>query len=493
MRYRQRFFILIIILMLISLIPDRVGSSAQIEIDSVDPRVLDLLERMTPEEMIGQLFLVTFQGQDFGENTQIYDLINTHHIGGVVLLLENDNFSESSNSLSSCWSLINQLQLTRYSNSQNIEGETDPSSSKPIYVPLFVGISQEGDGYPNDQLLNGLTPLPSLLSIGATWNPDLAREVGSTAGNELSELGFNLFFGPSLDVLENPLLQGASQLENRSFGGDPFWVGEMGRAYIQGLHEGSDSRILVVGTHFPGLGSTDHVPDEEVATVRKSLEQLKQIELAPFFTVTSSAITDTQKVDALLTSHIRYQGLQGNIRSSTRPIGFDQEALKLLMELKEFTSWREQGGVMISDNLGSRAVRRFYDPTEQEFNARRLALDAFLAGNDLLYLDNFIETEDPDSYTTIIRTLEFFTQKYLEDPLFAVRVNLSVIRILSQKYGIYDEFNTNEVLTPGNLYQIGESSQVTYDVAQQSVTLISPAITELDSVLPEIPGRNDFV
>jgi len=494
MKFNPRLSLNLLFLVFVFLFPLKTVNGAQIQNSDIDTKVVNFLEQMSPEEIIGQLFLITFQGQDVEANTTIHDLINNHHIGGVVLLRENNNFTNSSNSLSDCWALINQLQVTRYSNSQNFLSDDDlDAPTPPVYIPLFVGISQEGDGFPNDQILNGLTPIPSLLSIGATWNPDLAEQVGAIAGKELSDLGFNLFLGPSLDVLENPLIMGASQLQNRSFGGDPFWVGEMGRGYIKGLHEGSENGMVVVGTHFPGLGSTDHIPEDEVATVRKSLEQLKQIELAPFFTVTGDAITSTERVDALLTSHIRYQGLQGNIRSSTRPIGFDQQALTLLMELPEFDVWRELGGVMISDDLGSRAVRRFYDPTEQEFNARKLAIDAFFAGNDLLYLDNFIETEDPDTYSTIIRTLDFFTQKYLDDPLFADRVNQSVIRILSLKYNLYDGFNIDQVITSENLSTLGASSQITYDVAQHGVTLISPSITELDSVLPNIPGRNDFV
>jgi beta-N-acetylhexosaminidase len=491
--YIYRLILAIIVLMGLS--PIQGGNSApEIQTYDQEARAQEILDKMTPEDRVGQMFLVTFKGTDVGSETQINDLVINHQIGGVVLLAENDNFTATNSNLYDLWALINQLQVSKYANSQNTSDEIGTDSSDiPIYIPLFVGISQEGDGYPNDQILNGLTPLPSQLSIGATWNTDLARQVGEVLGEELSALGINLLFGPSLDVLENPLLKGASQIGNRSFGGDPYWVGEMGRSYIRGVHEGSDNRMIVVGTHFPGLGSADHVPEEEVATVRKSLEQLKQIELAPFFTVTGNAITQTEKVDALLTSHIRYQGLQGNIRSTTRPIGFDQQALSLLMELSPFASWRDGGGVMISDDLGSRAVRRFYDPTEQEFNARRLALDAFLAGNDLLYLNNFIETNDPDTYTTIIRTLEFFTQKFNEDPLFAERVNQSVLRLLKLKLHIYDYFDLNQVLTSGNLNQLGNSSQVTFDVAQKSATLISPTISELDTVLPEIPGRNEFI
>jgi beta-N-acetylhexosaminidase len=487
---------LLLALFLFSLLfPLTIGQAAKSEQAAVpELRAAAILEDMTPEERVGQLFLVTFSGTQVGPTTPIHDLIVNHHVGGLILLAENDNFNDSLHNLDDLWTLTNQLQTIKYTRSQDTVVAPDEEALPSVtFAPLLIGITQEGDGYPNDQILDGLTPLPSQLAIGATWNTLLAERVAAVAGAELSALGINLLFGPSLDVLENPLLQGASELGVRSFGGDPYWVGEMGKAYIRGLRKGSNNRLVVVGTHFPGLGSADHIPQDEVATVRKSLEQLKQIELAPFFAVTGNAITTTEQVDALLTSHIRYQGLQGNIRSTTRPIGFDQQALGLLMEQPAFSSWREAGGVMISDDLGSRAVRRFYDPTEQEFNARRLALDAFLAGNDLLYVNNFIEAEDPDSFTTIRRTLEFFTQKYREDPLFAARVDESVLRILALKFKIYGVFNLNQVLSSGNLNDIGTAEQITFDVAQQGVTLISPSIAELDSILPDTPARTDQI
>ncbi|MFH1635792.1 MAG: glycoside hydrolase family 3 N-terminal domain-containing protein [Chloroflexota bacterium] len=495
MRNRHRTRLLLAVLVLLLCIPLAQGQAASpVQSSSPEARAQDTLELMTPEERVGQLFLVTFQGTQVGPETQIYDLIINHHVGGVVLWAENDNFTASDQNLNDLWTLTNQLQTFEFSSAQDTQPITDTQDiPNPTYVPLFIGIAQGGDGYPNDQILNGLTPLPSQLAIGATWNTDLARQVGAVSGGELSALGINLLFGPSLDVLENPHLEGASGLGVRAFGGDPFWVGEMGRAYIAGLHEGSEGRMAVAGTHFPGLGSSDRLPEDEVATVRKSLEQLKQIELAPFFSVTGDANSDAEKVDALLTSHIRYQGLQGNIRSTTRPVGFDQQALSLLMELPPFASWREDGGVMISDDLGSRAVRRFYDPTEQEFNARRLALDAFLAGNDLLYLNNFIESDDPDSYTTILRALDFFIQKYREDQSFAERVDASVLRILDLKFRLYGFFTLDIVLPSGNLDDVGTSEQVTFAVAQQGATLISPSIGELDNVLPDTPARNDRI
>src|SRR6185503_13841257 len=123
------------------------------------------------------------------------------------------------------------------------------------------------------------------------------------------------------------------------------------RAYISGLHEGSDQRMVVVAKHFPGRGSSDRMPEEEVATVRKTLEQLKKIEFSPFFAVTSGT-ESMDVIDGLLVSHIRYQGIQGNIRATTRPVSFDASALPLILALPEFAPWRDNGGLIVSDSLG---------------------------------------------------------------------------------------------------------------------------------------------
>jgi beta-N-acetylhexosaminidase len=491
-RYRGLFLVILLSLTLLPIQPSLASPLAQAE--NPETRAQNTLNQLTPEEKIGQLFLVSFQGAEAEPDSQIVDLITKHHIGGVMLSAENDNFTNGDRILTNTWGLTNQLQTYRYEASQS-NLTTGDEISRPEYIPLFIGMAQEGDSAPYSEIISGLTPLPSQLAIGATWNPELAKQVGQIAGGELSDLGINLLLGPSLDVTEISRPEEKGDLNVRVFGGDPFWVGEMGRAYVNGLHEGSNGRLAVVGTHFPGLGSADRLPKNEVATVRKTLEQLKQIDLAPFFVVTGEAQSESERVDGLLVSHIRYQGLQGNIRSTTRPISFDQQALSLLMELPTLASWRQDGGVMISDDLGSRAVRRFYDPTEATFNARRIALDAFLAGNDLLYLDDFVSSEDEDAYTTISKTLDFLTQKYGEDPVFAQRVDESVLRILTLKYRLYGLFTLDQVLNRGPLSRIGtsESRQVVFEVAQRSATLINPPREELENLLPSPPGFYDRI
>jgi beta-N-acetylhexosaminidase len=454
-----------------------------------------ILANMTPEEKVGQLFLVSFSGQNVSSSSQIASLIRDYHVGGVVLSRANDNFTDASTILQDTLAMNTALQQTNWDASTSarlslITGE----QIKPQYVPLFIGISEEGDGYPYDQLLSGVTELPNLMSIGATWNPDNAKEVGAVMGKELEALGFNLLIGPSLDVLDVIYTDVTKNLGSRTFGGDPYWTGEFGQAYIQGLHDGSQDRLAVIAKYFPGSGEADRPPSEEVSTVRKSLEQLKQVELAPFIKVTSNTEMPDENVDGLLASHIRYQGFQGNIRETTRPVSFDQAALEQLLNLEPFTSWRNSGGVIVSDDLNSEAIRRFYDPTGQTFDGKQIARNAFLTGNDLLFVNQLKSVSDVDSYSTITKTLASFTQKYREDSAFAERVDLSVERILKLKLDIYENFLLNSVLTHQNsITEIGKSDSVTFEIVQQAATLISPDISELNLLLPDPPDRFDNI
>ena len=447
----SRYVYFLVCLQLIALmIPNGVSLVNAMQ-EEVNPKqkAIDLLAQMTPEERVGQLMLISLDGRDISPNTQIYDLIVNHHISGIVLRADNDNFIGPDNTITESHQLIDGLQNIEFSGIPNkSENSSDQSTPTPKYIPLFIGISQEGDSYPYDQIINGMTPLPNLMTIGATWNPEISKSVGSILGDELEAIGFNLLLGPSLDVLDIAGSENSEALGTRTFGGDPYWVGLMGKSYIEGIHTGSENRVAVIAKHFPGRGGSDRQPDEEVATVRKSLEQLKQIELAPFFAVTGKAEYLKSMTDGLLISHTRYQGFQGNIRATTRPVSFDQSALDLLMSQPPLQSWYQETGVLVSDDLGSLAVRRFYDPTGMSFNGRQVARDAYLAGNDLLYLNDFVETGDPDAYTTILRTLDFFTQKYREDPVFSKKVDKSVERILTLKYTLYPEFDLNKV-SPG--------------------------------------------
>ncbi len=483
-------------LMLLALFIAPLAATSRAGAQGLNPpaAVRAVFQKMTPEERIGQLFLVSFTGTDTTDKSQIYDLIVTHHVGGVVLSAANDNFLAAPNTVRGAYDLTASLQQVEWNSYLN--PPIDPKVGAPVqhqYVPLFVAISEDGDGPPNDQILSGLTPLPSQMALGATWSPELASQTGAVMGRELSALGFNMYFGPNLDVLENPSPTPNNDPGPSVFGGDPYWVSVLGSAYIEGLHSGAAGRLLVIAKHFPGRGSADRANDVEVATVRKSLDELKQVELAPFFAVTGNATAPAGTTDGLLLSHIRYQGFQGNIRATTKPVSFDAQALSSILALREFDTWRQKGGLLVSDSLGTQAVRQFYS-TGTDFPARTVARDAFVAGSDVLDLGNIVASDAPDNYSTVLEILSFFAQKYRDDPAFAQRVDASVLRILTMKFNLYGSLGFDKVVpSSGGLDNLGRSQQTTFNVAGRAATLLSPDARDLATLLPNAPQVKDRI
>jgi beta-N-acetylhexosaminidase len=384
-------------------------------------------------------------------------------------------------------------------------------------IPLLIAVSQEGNGYPYTDLRSGFTPLASLMALGATWDETNARLIGELVGRELSAVGVNMLLGPSLDVLSEPRPGQSGDLGTRVLGGDPYWVGRLGRAYVQGVHLGSDGRVATVAKHLPGLGASDRSLEEEIATVDKSLQELQILDLPPFFAVTGSSVpTDT--TDALMTAHIRYRGFQGNIRIVTKPISLNPQALQQILSQPELAAWRDGGGVLVSDSLGVPAVRRHYSPELDSFPHRQIALDAFQAGNDILTLSRFSLSDNwEEEMSNIEDTILFFQSRYELDNNFRARVDQSVRRILSLKHRIFQAqaveggegeaavvagaaegvatgFSLESCVAGESLAgNVGSGGSTVAQIAQQAVTLLYPRAEELPMGLTRPPRRDERV
>ncbi|MFQ5595171.1 MAG: glycoside hydrolase family 3 protein [Anaerolineae bacterium] len=433
------------------------------------------VEQMTVAEKVGQLFIIAFVGRDAGPESEIAQLITEYKIGGVALLSSNSNFYNLSSDPEQRSDADTPMQVATLTNALQ---ELALSEGGPG-IPLFVAVDHEGDGYPYTRLRSGFTPLPSAMAIGATWDATNAEHIGEIAGHELSAVGVNMLLGPDIDVLNNPRLSSRGDIGIRAYGGDPYWVGEMGRAYIRGVHRGSQNRVLTVAKHFPGHGGSDRLPDDDVATVDKSFQELRRIELPPFFRVTEVDGTDeTATTDALMTSHIRYRGFQGDIRQFTPPISFDSAGMNQLLTLPEFVEWRETG-LIVSDSLGVPAVRRYFDPQEQTFPAKQIAKEAFLAGNDVLILSQFdLRNIWTDQVINIKATIDFFASEYRANPAFRQRVDEAVTRILRAKQRLYEDFTPAVVKVPtaqlNESLNTAEALATVARISQDAITLIHP-------------------
>ncbi|MFO7683278.1 MAG: glycoside hydrolase family 3 N-terminal domain-containing protein [Chloroflexota bacterium] len=486
---------------------------------TIEEQAQALFNSMSIAERVGQVFIVPFVGDTAYQDSKIADLILNYHVGGVVLLAENDNITgagDPANAPTQTAALINDLQRLSLLGYTSAEREpTEPTAEDtpqptPLptptlavppaatAIPLYIATNYEGDGPIYSEIFNGMNQLPSSMALGATWDPKNAAVIGRIAGAELETIGINMLLGPVLDVVSNTTTSDSSSLGVRSFGGDPYWVGLMAQAYTQGLHEGSNGRLAVIAKHFPGIGSSDRTVTQEIPTVRKTLEQLRQTELAPFFAVTGRAANGSQVVEGLLTTHIRYQGFQGNVQASTAPVSFDRQALTALMQQPELTAWHQNGGLLVSDSLGVRAVERYYDDTEQTFPYRRVAKDAFMAGNDLLLVTDFALTGS--SMTQQLENVEnsiiWFQELYQTDPAFRQRLDEAVLRILKAKLRQYDQdFAPTNVLANVDdvADQLNQEQTAVFDVAQKAITLISPNLEALVERLPSPPGPADRI
>ncbi len=468
-----------------------------------------ILTQMTPEERIGQLFLISVDGASLEEDSDIEKLILTSRIGGVILKSENDNFSDSATSAQDLGRMVNSLQeLSLLGRSSRIGAEDDneinpelgPSESITVSLnmamPLLVGTTHGGGGH--TQILDDLTEVPSQLALGATWKPDQAKRTGEILGSELSALGFNLLLNPSLNVVSSPeLLQdinSAGLID--SFGGNPYWVGEFGAAYVEGLKSGSNGELIVIGGNFPGSGGSDRPLNSEIATVRTSLFELQQGDLSPFLKVANQSVM-SNTIDGFMTAHLRYQGFQGNIDNSSVPLSFDAQAIETLLQIEPLTDWRAAGGLLVSGELGSPAIRRFYATDDDPFPHRRIARDSLLAGNDLLYVGDFSSGQNSSSdFENVVDTLNWFTDQYATDSTFRARVDEAVLRILIAKLNLYSgDFSLGNVLIDelSVAEDIGNSKNEIDMIALESIAQLAPRPSDNPEPLPRTPNREDDI
>ncbi len=141
-------FILIIEIFLLPLVSGSAAAPVQQQSAAI------LLQEMTPEERVGQLFLVTFNGSEVYETDLIYELVTQYHISGVVLDADHNNFISLPDTLPRLKSLTERLQNARHNASlePSLEDPETGAPKRPVYVPLLIGLAQEGDGAPFSQI-----------------------------------------------------------------------------------------------------------------------------------------------------------------------------------------------------------------------------------------------------------------------------------------------------------------------------------------------------
>ncbi len=262
-------------------------------------------------------------------------------------------------------------------------------------IAPFLCVDEEGGSVA--RIANsGLYELPtyeSMSAVGASGDPEQARQVGLSIGGYLADIGFNLDFAPDADVNTNP---DNPVIGKRAFSGDPQTVADMVSAQIGGMHE---SGVMCCIKHYPGHGDTSSDTHVGSALTDKTWSQLKNCELIPF------AAGIQAGADMVMVAHI----LAPNADDSGLPASMSQTLLSRLRGELGFE------GVIVTDSLAMGAITKDYSPSEA-------ALAALNAGVDILLMpEDFTE-----AYDGLKSALENGT-------LSRSRVDESVLRILTLK------------------------------------------------------------
>lgn len=248
-------------------------------------------------------------------------------------------------------------------------------------LPLLLGLNFEGPYYSSIQQV--LIQSPPALTLASTLDPDLIKKTGKLVGNQLFSLGFNILFGPVIDIDLSEQGDANTIIRNRCFGSNPELVYNISTHYILGVKE---SGILVIGKHFPGLGYMNY--DENMKNICTASVQEFSNNLIPY--------SHFNKVlDGVMTDHLRIEFFD-----SDKPVTFlktfvtdllrNSDVIKI--SEKELKGLNYKNQVIITDDLSDmKSIITYMQEEKKSFS--QIAIEAFDAGHDIL-LFSHLETAE---------------------------------------------------------------------------------------------------
>ena len=344
------------------------------------------LKKMSPEQKIGQMFMIWSQAQfmnvDSPEYIRLRDTMRKYHIGGFGLTVRfEDGFLYKNEPLEAAM-VTNQLQK---------------DSEFPL---IFAADFERGLAF----RLKEVTDFPHAMAFGAAGNVEFAREAGRITGQESRAIGVHWNWFPDADVNSNP----ANPIINiRSFGEDPKLVGDMAAAYIEGAHQYG---MLTTAKHFPGHGDTDTDSHTSVPIVNQDKAYFENVALPPFRAAIKAG------VDAIMVAHILAPALDpgpDRVASISPAI-----VTGLLKQQMGFT------GLAVTDAMDMNGLTKLF-PEGGSAAAGRAAVEAVKAGNDMLLIPSNLD----GSYNGLLQAVR-------SGEIPESRIDQSVLKLLRAKASV---------------------------------------------------------
>lgn len=347
--------------------------------DAINLKVQSILDTMSLEEKIYQMFIVTPEDlSNVDVVTQADDTTKTYlekyPVGGIIYFSSNfETDTQTKNMISTTQQYM-----------MDING-----------IGLFMCVDEEGGKVSRlYKSLGTTTELNPMEYYGENANPTDAYEIGSTLGKDLSQYGLNVDFAPVSDVDLNTN-NGLHEL-GRCFSDNPETVALMVENVVKGIQDNNVSACI---KHFPGLGSTNADTHDGSVAVDRTKEQFENIDFIPI-----KAGIDAN-VDFVMVSHMTINGITDNLPCDlSKTIVSDWLRNDLNFE-----------GIAITDSHQMGAIT-------DEFSNGKSSVMAIQSGIDIILMPEDLS----QSFDAIYQAVQ-------NGEISENRIDESVIRILTQK------------------------------------------------------------
>ena len=338
----------------------------------------EILDQMTLEEKIYQLFIVTpeqlldlgkpFYPEDYitATSEELEAALAQRPVAGVVLFAGNITTPE---------------QITAFNGIFTQRG-------------MFTAVDEEG----GDITRIASNPNFDVMQFPPMGEVNDSYEVGYEIGTYLQDYGFNLDFAPVADIASDPF---NDVIGNRSFGDEPVDVSMQAAACVEGF---TDAGIACTLKHFPGHGNTGGDSHYGAALLDKTAEELWAEELIPF----ESGIEEG--VPFIMVGHITVPEVTGDL-----PATLSEDAMTDI--LRDQMGYQ---GIVITDSFQMDAITDNWESDEA-------AVAAIQAGADIVLM--------PDDFALAVQGIEDAVDN---GTITEERIDESVLRIIQTKldYGI---------------------------------------------------------
>lgn len=304
-----------------------------------------LLQTLSLDEKIGQLFMVAANSRDSNEDyyLMIDSFIENYGLGGLIYFQTSPTEHTK---------LVNRFQ------------------SKST-TPMMNGIDGE---WGLAMRIDSLQPFPWNMTLGAIQDNDLLYEMGAAMAQECKTLGIHFNFAPVVDVNSNPL---NPIINARSYGENPQNVSAKGFALMQGMQQ---SGVLACAKHFPGHGDTESDSHKTLPIIKHTKARIDTVDVLPFKQLIDGGVA------SVMVAHLNISSLDStfNRPSTLSPYIVDT----MLRQQLNFN------GLIFTDALNMKGVSSYFESGELE-------VAALLAGNDVLLFPEDI----PAAFTVIKRAI----------------------------------------------------------------------------------------